>query len=615
MKAIFHALAVGAVILFFGCPPSFVFAATALVPTLEYPTIQEAVDAVQNDADPGEVIINSDSTFVELLTIKESVTLRAGDGFAPVITFAGAFAPLTIRATQNANTEVVVRGISVRLENNHTASYAVAIINTASDVTKTLDVTLNGLRIVAKDAQNAISIASVEITGPITFTLLNSDVELVGENAGDPSCLRLEPYKYDLTSIIRNNTFRFLNAGGIRIAAPANDFMNSATIDANVFEGIVFNTDEGRYGVRITGPNSAQSDKAETEAVITNNLFLRTGHAIGVNGILSQVHSLVANNNTIVENKEEGLFPQAQGSSMVLAAVANNIIAGSLGFGIKVEEADAATVNLTGSHNLLFDNAMGDYSGADPGPGDLSVDPKFVNPGADNYRLGKESPAIDQGTNNPSGGLGSGSDLDGHTRIQDGNSDGSAVVDMGAYEYESSTALAANGIWKDPTNQTHNFYIQHYSTGATVVIYTKDAVTFFAFLANISGSTFETDSLDPAQARRMRILFTSNDQALATITDYTNNPPVSFDVPIHKEFDALRTQHSGIWKDESGLFNLYVQDYKTGSTVMVYTFNGVDFQAFLGDITLFAFSALNLADQSEELGMVFAGPDKGTVTV
>ncbi|MBI4776247.1 MAG: PKD domain-containing protein [Deltaproteobacteria bacterium] len=48
---------------------------------------------------------------------------------------------------------------------------------------------------------------------------------------------------------------------------------------------------------------------------------------------------------------------------------------------------------------------------------------------------------------------------------------------------------------------------------------------------------------------------------------------------------------------------------------MVYTFNGVDFQAFLGDVTLFAFTALNLADQSEELGTVFAGPDNGTVTV
>ncbi len=54
------------------------FALTTTVP-LNYTTIQEAIDYVQNDADPGEVIINSNATYDEYLRISQSVTLRGGD--------------------------------------------------------------------------------------------------------------------------------------------------------------------------------------------------------------------------------------------------------------------------------------------------------------------------------------------------------------------------------------------------------------------------------------------------------------------------------------------------------------------------------------------------------
>ncbi len=85
------------------------------------------------------------------------------------------------------------------------------------------------------------------------------------------------------------------------------------------------------------------------------------------------------------------------------------------------------------------------------GTGNIDTDPLFVQPGywdangtADDanddfwvdgdYHLFKGSECIDAGTNNPAGGLPV-TDLDGKLRPFDGDGDGTAIADMGAYEY------------------------------------------------------------------------------------------------------------------------------------------------------------------------------------
>jgi len=173
-----------------------------------------------------------------------------------------------------------------------------------------------------------------------------------------------------------------------------------------------------------------------------------------------------------------------------------------------------------------------------------------------------------------------------------------------------------HGIWKDDASApTHNFYIQHYATGSSVVLYTRDGKTFYAFLAPMTGNVFEADSLDAQKARSLRITFTSEDQGAAVITDNTGATPVSSETNIVKKFVALRTPYSGIWKDTSGAFNMYVQEYMTGSCVVVYTFDGVQLQAFLGEIDHTSFSAYNIADQSEEITVDFDDVSAANVKV
>jgi parallel beta-helix repeat protein len=65
----------------------------------------------------------------------------------------------------------------------------------------------------------------------------------------------------------------------------------------------------------------------------------------------------------------------------------------------------------------------------------LSVDPRFVDPAHGNYRLAADSPAIDAGEPLDRGLLPSG-DLDRNPRILDGDGDGRAIVDQGAYELQ-----------------------------------------------------------------------------------------------------------------------------------------------------------------------------------
>ena len=66
------------------------------------------------------------------------------------------------------------------------------------------------------------------------------------------------------------------------------------------------------------------------------------------------------------------------------------------------------------------------------GKGNIDQDPSFMDTTVSDYRLGTGSPCIDAGNNAV---VSTSLDLAGNPRIVDGNSDGSAIVDMGAYEY------------------------------------------------------------------------------------------------------------------------------------------------------------------------------------
>jgi hypothetical protein len=85
----------------------------------------------------------------------------------------------------------------------------------------------------------------------------------------------------------------------------------------------------------------------------------------------------------------------------------------------------------TWSHtpSVSYSDVKGGWSGA--GGNNIDSDPNFVDPIAGDYRLASGSRCIDVGDN---GAVTEPNDVDGLIRVADGNCDGTATVDMGAYE-------------------------------------------------------------------------------------------------------------------------------------------------------------------------------------
>jgi parallel beta-helix repeat protein len=146
---------------------------------------------------------------------------------------------------------------------------------------------------------------------------------------------------------------------------------------------------------------------------------------------------LVMANNTIAFNSS-GVY-QLLAYPMLVPTLAKNDVYGS------TSGANCNFINLTA------------------GASDISLDPVFVSRPALDFHLQSTSPCKDAGDNSliPAMLM---TDYDGNPRIIDGNSDGTATVDMGAYEFKSGT---------DTTNPTVTITVPTsnptFATGQSVI--------------------------------------------------------------------------------------------------------------------------------------------------
>lgn len=228
--------------------------------------------------------------------------------------------------------------------------------------------------------------------------------------------------------------------------------LSSPTIVSNIFQ----NNEQyyGGFGAGIGGnsaspiieknifrDNTVESDTQYSEGVvcffnsssplIADNIFLNNP-CRAINILLPAGNTPVVINNTFVSNSV-AIAVNVLGNTGIFC---NNILVDNdIGVG--------ASAGITWDNNLVYGGQTG-YSGIPDQTGingNISADPVFACPASGDYRLLKISPCIDAGTN--LGAILPATDFDGNPRIIAGNSNGVAIVDMGAYEFDPATHLSA----------------------------------------------------------------------------------------------------------------------------------------------------------------------------
>jgi hypothetical protein len=219
---------------------------------------------------------------------------------------------------------------------------------------------------------------------------------------------------------------------------------SSATIkDLTVESGGDIGHSEGG-GIQLLGHTGAVN-------LTLQNVILQDNQAVNGGGISAEGVATLRMTNVLVANNRAnngcggvyllGVFGNVKGvikNSTITANAASRVAGG-------ICSANGAMLNLVNSivwnneqaeiAQPQFGSASVSYSDVGEatfaGPGNIRAAPLFVDPSHRDYRIRAASPAVDAGTNTGAPRT----DLRGIARPNDGDGDGVAITDMGAYEF------------------------------------------------------------------------------------------------------------------------------------------------------------------------------------
>ena len=409
------------------------FAAAADAATIRVPadaaTIQQAIDA----SIAGDTVLVSPGTYVETLTFRGKA-IRVVSEQGPAVTIIdGNRAGSVVTFTSGENRSAVLQGFTVRNGANAFNGGGVLIQNSSP--------TIIGNSIVGNGACSGAGIYSSFSSPLIQGNTISRNYVYgcsggfgLGIYVGGDSAAEL------IGNVITENS-GFANGGGVTLFAAGRAVLRSNVIARNVTSGFSPCTSGG--GIWMVN---------FSQATIVNNLVV--GNIAGCGGGFywggsTGVTTFV--NNTFADNDA------AEGSAIDVSGgddrhvIANNVIIGKAGqtafYCRNSSSTPSPVVNTSDvwtNQGFAFGGTCLDQTGL---RGNISADPLFVrNAFADvagDYHLQMGSPAIDAGDNTTA--QMAAADLDGSARVADGNGDGDARVDMGAYEYANQTPVANAG--------------------------------------------------------------------------------------------------------------------------------------------------------------------------
>jgi len=398
-------------------PPAEISVTVPIRVPSDQPTIQSAIDVANNSylvlVAPGTYSENIDFKGKAITVTSESgpkVTIIDGGNVAPVVSF-----------TSGERRDSVLNGFT--LQNGRKGQLTaegggITVLGTSPTITNNMIMNnqgcsgggigvLNGSPLIQKNT----------ITG-------NSNNVCIGGNGGGGIYI-LGDSPEILDNVISDNAGPVAFGGGIYLGG------NGTTIVKGNF---------------IKGNNAAAQGGGIYIANLSNALIIQNliagNQAPNGGGIYwlapDGASGPILVNNTIADNNAttngSGIFAEGVDGQTELT---NNIIVPKPGqFGLYCNTFPDQNPPIIRFNNIFSVDGMA-YGGRCPDmtmrDGNISFDPLFTNPTQGDYHLQQGSPSIDSG-DNLTPNLPD-KDLDGHPRILDGDGNGTAIVDMGGYEF------------------------------------------------------------------------------------------------------------------------------------------------------------------------------------
>jgi hypothetical protein len=384
------------------------FASTIHVPA-DQPTIQAAIDAAVN----GDIVLVSAGTYVENINFKgKAITVRSQSGPSTTIIDGGAKNSVVIFASGETRASVL-KGFTLTRGNAQSGG---GILVSSSP-------TIVGNIIRNNHACSFGGGIAVSFSSPLiraNWIVANSEASNCSGGGGGGISVVGSASAEIVGNRILNNSFGV--GGGIELF-----YAGTPLLLNNVIKGNSAVTQGG--GISLVN--------ATAELLIQNLIYQNRAPTGGGMYFTGGSAGPFLVNNTFADNNGSqlgsALFAFGSATHTVLS---NNIFVGTAGTTAIYCDLGGfiPTFNSNDSYSPNGTGFGGDCAGESQKDGNLIVDPMFLNEAGGVYQLLPSSPLVDMGTNATA-------DLPGldfvrRPRIVDGNADGTATVDMGAYEFQ-----------------------------------------------------------------------------------------------------------------------------------------------------------------------------------